>query len=311
VHFNESEFEKAIIVLEKAFEIVNEKELGFEQQADILTRLGQVCQFKKVFGKAQNFYERAINLYVENLSQKSDQMVKMYLYTGQMFVQAQEYEQAVNTFYNEINTGCLVYGEHYEGVAAALYNLGNAYKSQRNFSKSLTAFEQALQVKHSEKQASLIYTQMGMVHSELGSYSKALKYHQYSLELKQKNQMSEVSIAQTYGHLSSVCLQLNQLESSMKYALKERNLVRDFTAPDHAEMANCHLKVANVLIADQKYTRARQELALATKIIEDNQKRDDRPREEVAQAKKIRKGIVECEQLLRESLNHSPLKPRT
>ena len=68
----------------------------------------------------------------------------------------------------------------------------------------------------------------------------------------------------------------------MKYALKERNLVRDFTAPDHAEMANCHLKVANVLIADQKYTRARQELALATKIIEDNQKRDDRPREEVA-----------------------------
>lgn len=36
----------------------------------------------------------------------------------------------------------------------------------------------------------------------------------------------------------------------MKYALKERNLVRDFTSPDHAEMANCHLKVANVLIAD-------------------------------------------------------------
>lgn len=74
--FNLSEFDKAILELEDCLPLAETH--GPEEEADVLTRLGQVHQFKKVYGKALDFYSRALGFYEAFYGEKHEKSLKMF-----------------------------------------------------------------------------------------------------------------------------------------------------------------------------------------------------------------------------------------
>ena len=76
--FNQAEYDKAAIELEQCLPIIEKKRFGPTEEADVLTRLGQVYQFKKVYGKSLDFYSRALGMYEAFYGEKHEKCIRMY-----------------------------------------------------------------------------------------------------------------------------------------------------------------------------------------------------------------------------------------
>ncbi len=216
--FNKKSPDSTFVYLKKALEL--SKKIGDPKfKGEVYYDLGiYYFDFFK-YGKAIEFYEKALGIFEDNKNLKYVAGLNNrigYCYS-QLLTEdkaIQYYLQSLNIYQTSLND--------LDGVAMNLIDIGNLYYSHGNYEFATNYFEEALVIyqKLEDKDGiSICYINLGNSISEEGNYEGGLVYYFKSMDIS-KELKDELSLAVNYNNIGDSYIKLERYNEAISYFLK-------------------------------------------------------------------------------------------
>ena len=202
---------------------LQEIELSVKQNllASTYHQLGRVAQELRQFPQAQDYYQQALEIYIEygDRFEQAGTLHQLGRVAEELrqFPQAQDYYQQALEIYIE-------YGDRFS-QARTLHHLGIVAQELRQFPQAQDYYQQALEIKieYGDRffQAST-YGQLGSVAAELRQFPQAQDYLKQALEIKIEygDRFSQASTLQNLGIVAQALRQFPQAQDYYQQALE-------------------------------------------------------------------------------------------
>ena len=221
--------------------------------ATIYHQLGMVAEKLRSYEQAGNYYQQALDLYIE-YGDRYEQ-AGTYLQLGNVARELRSYEQAGN-YYQQALDLYIEYGDRFS-QASTYHGLGNVALELRSYEQAGNYYQQALDlyIEYGDRyeQAS-IYYQLGIVAQELREYDQAKNYYQQALDLyiEYGDRFSQAS---TYHQLGNIAVLLREYDQAQDYYQQALDLYIEYG--DRFEQASTYHGLGNVALELRSYEQAR------------------------------------------------------
>ncbi|CAD8174421.1 unnamed protein product [Paramecium octaurelia] len=285
------QYDEALNVWEKSIKYIQNQSQQQQFQNELIymyNTVGQIYYDKKQNNKATQYWDSAISILEqqneqEKLEQQSKQLLGHLLNNvGMIYYQKGEVKRAISNFQKTIEVYESIYGKGHISVGNRLNNLGEAYRSDKQYDKALEMFNQALSIKKAELQVqpskSLASTinNIGMTLQNKQSFEEAIDYFKQALQmynepgvfsdpnagdaaLQKSNTMH--SIAECYRSLHNLDLCIQYFRDAYKYKAQELKIFHKSTQNTAIQLASAlfqknqfeeSLKIFEVVLDGQK-----------------------------------------------------------
>ncbi|CAF1506179.1 unnamed protein product [Adineta steineri] len=148
--------------------------------------------------------------------------------------------------------------------------LGNLLLKTGKFNKAEELYSVLLEQTSNEGEKALYYHQLGFVHSNQGSYEKAIWYYEQGLEIKQKNLPSNnPELATSYNNIGSVYHKMGEYSNALSYYEKALENEQKTLPSNHPLLATSYNNIGSVYHKMAEYSKA---LSFYEKALEIEQK---------------------------------------
>jgi signal transduction histidine kinase/DNA-binding response OmpR family regulator/Tfp pilus assembly protein PilF len=188
-------FSHVFLILFSNFSISQKSDIVFQKEADSLKRV------------LKNTSSAIVHI---NLSNK----------LSRVYVSLKDYEEAMKlalrtkSFSEKINYG--------KGKTAAQVCIGEIYRSQGDFKKSKTSFDEALRlakINEDDFSEALVYDQLGHLNWSKGDTLNALDYHKKALQVRLKSG-SAIDIGESYSNIAEIYSIQGKIKEAYQYFSK-------------------------------------------------------------------------------------------
>ncbi len=142
-------------------------------------------------------------------------------------------------------------------------NIGIIYSNLRDFERTLTYYQSALEIFQKQNHVPLIsaiYNNIGTIYIRKHDYSKALEYYNRSLDLKLKSLGEDhVDISLAYNNIGAVYQESGENDKAKIYYEKALVNRAKNLGPDHPEVALIKRNLGIVYLTDKEYQKALDE----------------------------------------------------
>jgi tetratricopeptide (TPR) repeat protein len=168
---------------QRLVDIWQPKESEREGYSWALINLGNAYNSQGDYGKAINYYEKALGIQ-RTIGHRNGEVASL-INLGNAYSSQGDYGKAINYYKKSLGIQRTI--GHRNGEAASLIGLGNAYSSQGDYGKAINYYEQSLGIKCeigdcNGEADSLIG--LGNAYTFQGNYVKAINYYKQSLGIK-------------------------------------------------------------------------------------------------------------------------------
>ncbi len=223
------DYEKALQILErilKASTCIKQRKDYILRIATIYHQLGIVAQKQREYELATQYFQKALDIYIEFDDQKPKQ-ASTYHQLGRISLEQRNYDQARRDYQQALDI-YIEYDERYE-QASVYHHLGTVALMQRKYEQAQQYCEQALKIYDEyNKRHSKAYTyhQLGRIAEEQRDYDKALRNYQQALDIFIRFD-DLYNQAQTYHHLGKIAEAQGDGEQAKEYFLQALQIYKD------------------------------------------------------------------------------------
>ncbi|KAM3128439.1 hypothetical protein pb186bvf_019447 [Paramecium bursaria] len=272
-HQSLKELDQSLQIWEKTIKYIVGLGCQSQYQNELIymyNNVGQIYYDKKSIQKATSNWDQAI-IYLESqnnenqLELQSKQLLGHLLNNvGMIYYQKQEIKTAIINFQKTIEVYESIHGKNHISVGNRINNLGEAYRSDKQYDKALEMFYKALAIKKQDpngnpsKSLASTINNIGMTLQNKGNYEEAIEQFQESLRmynepgvysnpnagdgaLQQSNTMH--SIAECYRFLKKLDLAINYFQQAYKLKKQELKIIHKSTQHTAIQLASSLFQV--------------------------------------------------------------------
>ncbi|CAF4116158.1 unnamed protein product [Rotaria sp. Silwood2] len=247
--------------------------------AQLFCAIGRVYgDVKGDFATARTFLEKALFIelnHLKTISQDVSRMLgfihfslgKNYYHCGKYDEALIYYEKASNVFRRVLPKNHLDFFRLFNNIALTCQDLGNQ-------EVAIMYYEQAIDIIHSQGSISLktdiiadIYGNIGSLHSQNGSYKKAVEYFEKQVNTKLTVMTSESPyFITTYMNLGSACSALNEHTTALEYHSRALDIAQAVLPKYHENLASIYNNIGAVYEDQSKHEQALHYLKLSLEV---------------------------------------------
>jgi len=289
----EGEYEKAILLYEKALKISEENK--FHKATGILLNgLGLTYRAKGEFTKALEYYKKSLKIREETgtkaeIARALNNIAPIYQRTGQQVEAAKCLERCIKIREEEgdqkglavsLNNLAKIYSESgnltkaleihnrslklreltgdQKGLAVSLYNIGNLFQQQGFYDKALEYFFKSLKIRERLKDKKGISNSLysiGFIYENLNQTKKSEEYFEKSCEISKAIGDKE-GMARSYNIIATRHSEKGEFKAALENHLKALNLRIEMN--DKRDIANSYKNIGTVYFKQKNYKLANE-----------------------------------------------------
>ena len=244
-----------------------------QEIAALSANLAFVYDAQGDYEKAEDFYERALEIREKVLGQEHPDTATMYNNLAGVYKTQGDYEKAEEYYLKALKILKKILGQEHPDTATTYNNLAGVYKAQGDYRKAEETYQKALRIREEvlgweHPSTARTYNNLAGVYKAQGDYGKAEKYYIKALKLAKKVLGQEhPDTATTYNNLAGVYKaqgDYGKAEETYEKALRIREKVLGYEHPDTAATYN---NLAGVYQDLGDYGKAEEYYIKALKIV--------------------------------------------
>jgi tetratricopeptide (TPR) repeat protein len=147
--------------------------------------------------------------------------------------------------------------------ALIYHKLGKAKYYQGEYSKALSYYEEALEIRQqslppNHPDLAKSYNNIGVVYDEMGEYSKALSSYEKALEIRQQSlPPNHPDLAMSYNNIGLVYYNMGEYSKALSYYEKDLEISKQSLPPNHPDLASSYNNIGLVYENMGDYSKAR------------------------------------------------------
>ncbi|MGK7896965.1 MAG: tetratricopeptide repeat protein [Xenococcus sp. (in: cyanobacteria)] len=225
------DYQKAQEIYENTLDLIPKFDNIEESQkqsylASTYHQLGMVADKLRQYQQAQDYYQQALEIYIEFGERYSQ--ASTYHELGSVARELRQYQQAQD-YYQQALSIKIEFGERFS-QANTYHQLGMVADELRQYQQAQDYYQQALEIyiEFGERYSQArIYHQLGIVAQKLRQYQQANDYYQKALSILIEFG-DRYSQARTYHNLGSIAEELSEFEQAKSYYLPALGLFVEF-----------------------------------------------------------------------------------
>ncbi|MBO5839003.1 MAG: tetratricopeptide repeat protein [Bacteroidales bacterium] len=204
------------------------------------------------YGKALEYYFKALEITKDVLGEKHTDTANSYNNIGVVYANLGEYDKALEFFNKALEIQKDVLGENHPDTAVSYNNIGSVYANLGEYDKALEYLNKALEIRkevlgenHTDTANS--YNNIGSVYANLGEYDKALEYHNKALEIR-KEVLGEnhPDTANSCNNIGSAYVNLGDYDKALEYYIKALEIFKEVLGENHPNTAMSYIGIGIV-----------------------------------------------------------------
>ncbi|WP_306296883.1 tetratricopeptide repeat protein [Nostoc sp. TCL26-01] len=225
-------------------------------------QLGMVAQYLREYDQGRDYYQQALEIYIEFGDRYS--CARTYHQLGTVAEELREYDQG-RDYYQQALEIYIEFGDRYS-CARTYHQLGMVAQELREYQQGRDYYQQALEIYiefGDRYSCARTYHQLGRVAEELREYQQARDYYQQALEIKIPFG-DRYSCAITYHQLGMVAQYLREYNQARDYYQQALEIKIPF-GDRYSQALTLHC-LGTLAQAEQNYSEARANLQRALEI---------------------------------------------
>ena len=231
-----------------------------------------VADYLADYGKALDYYNRALAISREQHGEEHPDVVKSYNNIGSVYDTRGESDRALEYYGKALKISQKINGEWHRDVAAILNNMGLTYSSLGDYPRALEYYEKSLTIRRkllsdNHPDVALSCNNIGSVYSFQEEYAKALEYYEEALKTYRRIYGEDHSdIALCYNNIGYVYSSWGDYSRALKYYGKSLKIRQKIFGEEHPYVATSYYNIGSVYEWSGDYPLALEYLEKALKI---------------------------------------------
>lgn len=248
--FDLREFENAARHLNSALEIFLEQEKrDFSQLFELRHLLGQSYLKLERVDAAIVELESALQFSKLKPNLGVDDLVGLQNHLGLAYGVTNEKRKAEEYFREALRMSLEKYGPNHPEMVTVYSNLGNFYRSQKNFSRALNFMHRGIEIIDGSRKnlsTSTLYNNLGLTYADKGEHFLAIKYLQLARIIAEEILgVEDPEIATYYGNLSSSYLNIGELKNAALFAHAQLDIIKELFGENHPRTGYAYNNLSN------------------------------------------------------------------
>ena len=263
---NEFQTDSAAYYLELRTELMPEN-AAFQNEAGTF-----IADYLADYGKALDYYNRALVISREQHGGEHPDVVKSYNNIGSVYDTRGESDRALEYYGKALKISQKINGEWHRDVATILNNMGLTYSSLGDYPRALEYYEKSLMIQRkllsdNHPDVALSCNNIGSVYSFQEEYAKALEYYEEALKTYRRIYGEDHSdIALCYNNIGYVYSSWGDYSRALKYYGKSLKIRQKIFGEEHPYVATSYYNIGSVYEWSGDYPLALEYLEKALKI---------------------------------------------
>lgn len=251
VHSDKGENQEALHFYQKALEL-SKSSKNAKEQARSLNLIGNVYQFQGDYAQALRLYEEALK--INTSINEMLGILKNSLNIGNTYVLLGNYDLAISGHKRALKMARDLHDGHH--ISKCLNNLSVCFFQQGNYPESLSYLLQALKINEragNKKQMAENYQNMGLIFFYQENFSEALRYQLLSLNLNRAMGLL-AETAGNYTNLYQIYERLNKTELALEF--ENQALIINQKLGNQQLLSKNYRNIGHILLKKRKYREA-------------------------------------------------------
>ena len=248
----EKSYKKALGLVEELQDFAPENRAKL--RAGVYHQLGSVAQAQRQWPQAEQYYQQALQLFIEFNDRYSQ--AKTYHQLGNVAEEQRQWPQA-EQYYQQALQIYIEFNDRYE-QAGTYHNLGMVAQEQRQWPQAEQYYQQALQIKiefNDRYAQAKTYHQLGSVAEEQRQWPQAEQYYQQALQICIEFN-DRYAQASTYHQLGIVAQEQRQWPQAEQYYQQALQIKIEFN--DRYAQASTYHQLGRVAEEQRQWPQARE-----------------------------------------------------
>ena len=221
-----------------------------------------IADYLADYGKALDYYNRALAISREQHGEEHPDVVKSYNNIGSVYDTRGESDRALEYYGKALKISQKINGEWHRDVAAILNNMGLTYSSLGDYPRALEYYEKSLMIRRkllsdNHPDVALSYNNVGSVYSWQGEHAKALGYYEKALKISQKiNGKWHRDVATILNNMGLTYSSLGDYPRALEYYEKSLMIQRKLLSDNHPDVALSCNNIGSVYSFQEEYAKA-------------------------------------------------------
>lgn len=253
--------EDGIEYINRALNLVEDK--GPAEQPRLITiyhDLASIYQEQNYFDKAEELYEKAIQVCLQIYDEDHPMLASLYSGQGVLYYRQSKLQEALSyslkareIYRNKV---------HNDSYAHACFNVADILMTAGNINEAEQYVNEAVDVMqrlYGENSTFMIetYSMLGSLYFEKEDYEKALAYYEKSVDLIINSRGDkDPLLIENYSFIGGVYMREGKGEEALKWFLRIVDLTKQFYGDKHSKTADALVNVAGVYLSIGKYEEA-------------------------------------------------------
>ncbi|CAF0827533.1 unnamed protein product [Adineta steineri] len=263
VHYNQSNYEKAISYYEQGLE-VQKKTLptNHSDLAESFNDIGLVYDSIGEYSKALSSHEKALDIWQKTLPSNDPLLATSYNNIGNVYDSLGEYSKALSSHVKALEIRQKTLSSNHPDLAISYGNIGLVYRKMGEYSKALSFYEKALEIQEktlpsNHPDLAILYNNIGLVYITMEEYSKALSSHEKALEIQQKTLPSNHSdLAISNNNIGGVYYEMKEYSKALLSHEKALEIYQKTLPTNHPHLATSYNNIGSVYSEMREYSKA-------------------------------------------------------
>lgn len=231
-----------------------------------------IADYLADYGKALDYYNRALAISREQHGEEHPDVVKSYNNIGSVYDTRGESDRALEYYGKALKISQKINGEWHRDVATILNNMGLTYSSLGDYPRALEYYEKSLMIRRkllsdNHPDVALSCNNIGSVYSFQEEYAKALEYYEEALKTYRRIYGEDHSdIALCYNNIGYVYSSWGDYSRALKYYGKSLKIRQKIFGEEHPYVATSYYNIGSVYEWSGDYPLALEYLEKALKI---------------------------------------------
>jgi tetratricopeptide (TPR) repeat protein len=247
----EDRIEKAGHLYEQADGMAQEVELEKDKYMELLDDYGEFLVTYSQLDKALSVYSREYGMAVELLGEDDARIALIHYETGGVYLEMKDYPSSIGELQKAlaIQDSCLPDG--HPDISGTCNRLGLAYYYSGEFTKAKEYLEKVVSSKVSGETSprllANVYTNLGLVYSELGDDSRELEYYRMALDIREKELgTNDTDTANSYHNMGAYHANHGDNESAVASLKKAISIYEHLLGKNHSDTATAYRSLGTV-----------------------------------------------------------------
>ena len=202
-------------------------------RGEIYYALGQLNLRLQIFDQAEDYYQKALSIFLNLKGEKSLEVAYVYSDMGSLYLTMGSFQKSVESIQKALNISIELLGEEHYFTSTCYHNLGYPLWQLKEMEYAKACFDKGLEIclkvlGENHPSVAISYNMLGVYYLYMGDLDKAETYYRKSLDINlQVYRIGNNALINNYNNLGAVYGKRGDYAKAMEYLQKSLDMALD------------------------------------------------------------------------------------